>query len=145
MGMDLRAARKAKEIKEAKASASSRPPLQFPTPDHNEREDRPKAERFPEVIAIRCNAILYNTIQNAVTSQHTAQDFTYSSPSDFIRASLQAYKDGMPLTELDEKGPKISSTMRVDQETKAFFSALPDRSRSKILERAIRTFMKNHK
>lgn len=144
MGMDLRAARKAKELKEAKAS-SSRPLLQFPTSDHDGREDRLKAERFPEVIAIRCNTILYSTIQNAIISQHTAQDFTYSSPSDFMRASLQAYKDGMPLTELDQKGPKISSTVRVDQETKEFFSSLPDRSRSKILERAIRTFMKNHK
>lgn len=138
MGMDLRAAKKAKELKETKVS--SRPPLQFPTPG---REAKP--DRFPELIAIRCNTILYNTIQNAIASQHAAQDFTYSSPSDFIRVSLQAYKDGMPLTELDQKGPKISSTIRVDEETKAFFRSLPDRSRSKILERAIRTFMKNHK
>jgi hypothetical protein len=41
-----------------------------------------------------------------IRSSHAAQDFTYPSLADFIRAALQAYKDGMVLTELDQNGPK---------------------------------------
>ena len=78
-----------------------------------------------------------------LTAAHTVEDFTYVSVSDFIRAALLAYQDGMPLTELDKKGePKISTTIRVDGELKAFYRSLPDRLRSQLVERAIRTFLK---
>ncbi len=89
------------------------------------------------------NAILYNTIQNIISSLHTSQDFTYVSASDFIRKALLSYKDGMELTELDEKGDKINTSIRVDQDFKDFYSNLPDRMRSKLIERSIRTYMKN--
>jgi hypothetical protein len=75
-------------------------------------------------------------------SAHTAQDFTYTSIADYIRAALVAYKDGMVLTELDQHGPKMETSLRVDKELWLFYKTLPDRMRSKILERAIRTFMK---
>ena len=98
---------------------------------------------YDESLSIRCNALLYNTIQNMLTAAHTVEDFTYVSVSDFIRAALLAYQDGMPLTELDKKGePKISTTVRVDRELKAFYRSLPDRLRSQLVERAIRTFIK---
>jgi hypothetical protein len=80
-----------------------------------------------------------------IAASHAAQDFTYVSPSDFIRASLQAYREGMPLTELEESGEKIGTTIRVDSTTKAFYSSLPNRMRTRILERAIRTFIKQHR
>ncbi len=88
------------------------------------------------------NAILYNTIQNIISSLHTSQDFAYVSTSDFIRKALISYKDGMELTELDEKGEKINTSIRVDQGLKDFYSNLPDRMRSKLIERSIRTHIK---
>ncbi len=141
--MEIRARKKAADLKEVKKAGSRPPVIQLPRARGGREDRQEEVERFSAVIAIRCNTMLYNTIQNAVTASQTAQDFTYSSPSDYIRAALQAHRDGMVLTELDEKGPKMSTTLRVDQETKEFYSSLPDRSRSKILERAIRTFMKN--
>jgi hypothetical protein len=101
-----------------------------------------REEAYREVLNIRLNALLYNTIQNMVTASHTAQDFTYASPADFIRAALLAYRDGQSLTELEGKGEKITTTIRVDRATKEFYASLPDRLRSKLLERAIRTFLK---
>ena len=69
-------------------------------------------------------------------------DFTFASLADFIRAALKAYKDGMVLTELDRGGPKLETSLRVDRELWLFYKALPSRLRAKILERVIRTFMK---
>jgi hypothetical protein len=77
-----------------------------------------------------------------IRSSHTAHDFTYASLADFIRAALKAYKDGMVLTELDRGGPKLETSLRVDRELWLFYKALPSRLRAKILERVIRTFMK---
>jgi hypothetical protein len=77
-----------------------------------------------------------------IRSSHTAQDFTYASPADFIRTALKAYKDGMVLTELDQDGPKLETSIRVDQELWLFYKSLPSRVRGKILDRVIRTFMK---
>lgn len=101
------------------------------------------AKRKNTTLNFQINTILYNTIQNIINSLHTAQDFTYVSASDFIRKALSAYKDGMELTELDEKGEKINTSIRVDQSLKDFYSNLPDRMRSKLIERSIRTFIKN--
>jgi hypothetical protein len=93
-------------------------------------------------ITVRYGTLLYDTLQNMIRSSHTAQDFTYTSPADFIRAALRAYKDGMVLTELDQSGPKLETSLRVDRELWLFYKSLPGRMRSKILERVIRTFMK---
>jgi predicted transcriptional regulator len=48
----------------------------------------------------------------------------------------------MVLTELDQKGEKTALTIRTDPDLKHFYTSLPDRLRTKILERAIRTYMK---
>jgi uncharacterized protein (DUF4415 family) len=93
-------------------------------------------------ITVRYDTLLYDTLQNMVLSSHTAQDFTYTSIADFIRAALRAHKDGMILTELDRNGPKTETSIRVDQDLWLFYKSLPRRMRTKILERAIRTFMK---
>lgn len=105
----------------------------------------PKNGQFQYMIAIRCNSMLYNTIQNMLTASHASQDFTYTSVTDFVRRALEAYRDGMVLTELDEKGEKMFTTMRVDRVTRDFYRSLPDRMRVKILERAIRTFLKQQR
>ena len=104
-----------------------------------------KTGQFQYMIAIRCNSMLYNTIQNMLTASHASQDFTYTSVTDFIRHSLEAYREGMVLTELEEKGEKMFTTMRVDRVTRDFYRSLPDRMRVKILERAIRTFLKQQR
>ena len=93
-------------------------------------------------ITVRYDTLLYDTLQNMILSSHTAQDFTYTSIADFIRAALRAYKDGMVLTELDRNRPKTETSIRVDQDLWTFYKSLPRRMRTKILERAIRTFMK---
>ncbi len=105
-------------------------------------ETKPEKSKS-STLNFQINAILYNTIQNIISSLHTSQDFTYVSASDFIRKALLSYKDGMELTELDEKGDKINTSIRVDQDFKDFYSNLPDRMRSKLIERSIRTYIKN--
>ena len=49
----------------------------------------------------------------------------------------------MELTELDEKGALINTSLRVDQSLKDFYSNLPDRMRSKLIERSMRTYIEN--
>lgn len=77
-----------------------------------------------------------------LAASHAAQDFTHTSVADVIRAALGAYRGGMSLTELEEKGEKLTTTVRVDRVTKDFYSSLPGRMRTRILERAIRSFLK---
>ncbi|MCP5004710.1 MAG: hypothetical protein GY941_12345 [Planctomycetes bacterium] len=105
-------------------------------------EAKPKKNKNA-TLTFQINAILYNTVQNIISSLHTSQDFTYVSATDFIRKALASYKDGMELTELDVKGEKINTSIRVDQDLKDFYSNLPDRMRSKLFERSIRTYIKN--
>jgi hypothetical protein len=105
---------------------------------------RPEQEVARYSITVRYDTLLYDTLQQMIRSAHTAQDFIYPSLADFIRAALRAYQAGMVLTELDQSGPKTETTLRVDRELWHFYKALPSRMRAKILERVIRTFMKQH-
>jgi len=98
---------------------------------------------YTHSLSIRCNALLYSTIQNWLAVAHTAQDFTYTSVADVIRAALEAYRNGLVLTELDEQGECKQTTIRVTKTQAEFYQSLPSQLRRKILERAIRTFMKN--
>jgi uncharacterized protein (DUF4415 family) len=115
------------------------PPSAGPMPEGARQAARETARHS---ITVRYDTLLYDTLQNMILSSHTAQDFTYTSIADFIRAALRAYKDGMVLTELDRSGPKTETSIRVDQDLWLFYKSLPRRMRTKILERAIRTFMK---
>jgi hypothetical protein len=130
--MKLKATKK-QQSKKPKTKNSPAPALVETKPEKNKSS----------TLNFQINAILYNTIQNIISSLHTSQDFTYVSSSDFIRKALLSYKDGMGLTELDEKGDKINTSIRVDQDFKDFYSNLPDRMRSKLIERSIRTYIKN--
>jgi hypothetical protein len=115
------------------------PPSAVPVAEGASQAERDTA-RHP--ITVRYDTLLYDTVQNIILSSHMVQDFTYTSIADFIRAALRAYKDGMVLTELDRNGPKTETSIRVDQDLWLFYKSLPRRMRTKILERAIRTFMK---
>ena len=105
--------------------------------------DETGARRFPYSIAIRYSTNLYSTVHNMIESAHIVQDFTYLSPSDFVRAALRAYKEGMVLTEISAGGTKRETKLRVDDELYRFYQSLPKGIRSKLLERAIRTLIKN--
>src|SRR5262245_35513387 len=129
--MELRARNKRKEILSPLAAA--------PVTAGDNRAEK-DTSRYS--ITVRYDTLLYDTLQNMIRSAHTAQDFTYTSIADFIRAALRAYKDGMVLTELEHKGPKTETSLRVDRDLSLFYNSLPSRMRAKILERVIRTFMK---
>jgi hypothetical protein len=135
--MDLRAARLVKQGGEKKDSSANPPSAAVA-----ERKLSREKGRQRYSLRVRYDTILYDTLQNMIRSSHAAQDFTYPSLADFIRAALQAYKDGMILTELDQNGPKVETSLRVDRELWQFYKSLPDRMRPKILERVIRTFVK---
>jgi hypothetical protein len=131
--MELRARSKRKEILGPLATA----PVTVTA-----GEERVEKDTSRYSIAVRYDTLLYDTLQNMIRSAHTAQDFTYTSLADFIRAALRAYKDGMVLTELDQNGSKMETSLRVERDLWLFYKSLPGRMRSKILERAIRTFMR---
>jgi hypothetical protein len=136
--MELRA----KDINR-KAPRKGRGPATPPAaPSIRAVEETASRESAHHSITVRYDTFLYDTLQNMIRSSHTAHDFTYASLADFIRAALKAYKDGMVLTELDRGGPKLETSLRVDRELWLFYKALPSRLRAKILERVIRTFMK---
>ncbi len=98
---------------------------------------------YEHSITIQCNALLYNTLQNTIQAQHTGNDFTYTSVTDLIRAALLAYQSGMELTEIEQPGKKKQTSIRVDDSLYKFYKSLPNQLRTKILEKAIRTFIKN--
>jgi hypothetical protein len=127
------------ELKARKKAAASR---KQSAPRQRRRDPQPKPDSYPYLLTIRCNTLLYNTLQNMLSSAHTAQDFTFTSVADVIRAALAKYQQGMRLTEMDEPGEKLMTTVRVDRGTRDFYASLPARLRTKILERALRTFLK---
>jgi hypothetical protein len=98
---------------------------------------------YEHPITIQCNALLYNTLQNKIKALHTGNDFSYTSVTDIIRAALVAYQSGMELTELEQGGKKKQTSIRVDTSLYKFYKSLPKQMRTKIIERAIRTFLKN--
>ncbi len=98
---------------------------------------------YEHSITIQCNTLLYNTLQNKIKALHTGNDFTYTSVTDLIRAALKAYQSGMELTELEQPGKKKQTSIRVDDSLYKFYKSLPNQLRTKILEKAIRTFIKN--
>jgi hypothetical protein len=136
--MDLRAAKRVRPGSEKKDNTAN-PPMTAVA----ERKLGKERGGQSYSVRVRYDTILYDTLQNMIHSSHAAQDFTYPSLADFIRAALQAYKDGMVLTELDQNGPKVETSLRVDRELWQFYKSLPERMRPKILERVIRTFVKH--
>ena len=130
--MDLRAKKKTQKKPTTQPINSPVKPAQ-PEP--------PKS--YEHFITIQCNALLYSTLQNTIKAQHTGNDFTYTSVTDLIRAALLAYQSGMELTEIELPGKKKQTSIRVDDSLYKFYKSLPNQLRTKILEKAIRTYIKN--
>lgn len=133
--MKLRATDKASNAKNPQQSVSS--------PATEQKPDASQSDTLTQTLQIRCNTLLYTTLQNMIASMHTAGDFSYTSVADVIRAAIQAYKDGMTLTEQAESGSKKATTVRVTDELADFYESWPNRMRTTILERAIRSHIKN--
>ncbi|MEM9447252.1 MAG: hypothetical protein AAGA75_01795 [Cyanobacteria bacterium P01_E01_bin.6] len=93
-------------------------------------------------IPIQCNTLLYTTLHNMVNASHAAGDFRYTSVADVVREAIRSHKEGMPLTELAEKGRKRPTSIRVDQELLSHYNSWPKRLRTQILERVIRSYLK---
>ncbi len=89
--MDL-TARKKNQKKEVELQVAKEPSQS----SHPEVQDT-----YTHTIQMQCNTLLYTTLQNMIKSMQTANDFSYTSVADVIRASVQAYKNGMELTELE--------------------------------------------
>jgi hypothetical protein len=102
-----------------------------------------KKQAYTELIQIQVNTLLYDTLQNMVNVSITGQDFSFTSVTDFIRAALEAYKNGMKLIEQDQPGDRKQTSMRVTKELHEFYKTIPNRLKRTVLERAIRTFIKN--
>jgi hypothetical protein len=134
--MELRAARLVKQGGAQTESAA-------PPPAGAARTVEQAKGRQSYSVRVRYDTILYDTLQNMIRSAHAAQDFTYPAVADFIRAALQAYKAGMVLTELEQHGPKVETSLRMDRELWQFYKSWPERMRPKILDRVLRTFVKH--
>ncbi len=132
--MDLKARKKRKKIEVESIKSSVKEVVK--------QSSQPEPKSYTHPITIQCNTLLYTTMQNMVKAMHTANDFTYTSVTDVIRAAIKAYQEGMELTELDEKGKKKQTSIRLEEDTYNFYKELPDQMRTKIIERAIRTFLK---
>ncbi|MEO1669904.1 MAG: hypothetical protein AAFR77_03815 [Cyanobacteria bacterium J06631_2] len=115
----------------------------LPTPAPIETASDESANTYEHSITIQCNTLLYTTLQNTVKALHTGNDFTYTSVTDIIRAALKAYQEGMELTEIDQSGKKKQTSIRVDNSLYKFYKSLPNQLRTKIIEKAIRTHIKN--
>lgn len=101
------------------------------------------SDTYEHSITIQCDTLLYTTLQNTVTALHTGNDFTYTSVTDIIRAALKAYQEGMELTEIERSGKKKQTSIRVDDSLYKFYKSLPNQLRTKIIEKVIRTYLKN--
>ena len=101
-------------------------------------------EALEKSIQIQCNTILYDTMQNMITSAHTAGDYSFGSVADVIRNAIAEYKDGMQLTEVAKVGEaKTTTTLRISASMHTFYKSWKTRLRSQILERVIRTYLKS--
>ena len=144
--MEIRAAKKLKEKKEVVEKTNTATKVLDRPQKKEERVFMPvsdlRKDRQDYSINLAINTLLYNTMQNIISSSHTANDFTFLSVTDVIRKAIEEYKNGMELTEIDEKGPKTATTIRINEELKKFYDELPNRLRRKIIERAIRTYIK---
>jgi len=102
--MDLKARKKQKK-KEIKS-------VEVPVKEVVKKTSAAESKSYAHSITIQCNTLLYTTMQNMIKAMHTANDFTYTSVTDVIRAAIRAYQKGMELTELDQKGKKKQTSIR---------------------------------
>ena len=94
-------------------------------------------------ITVRLSTMLIDTLRNIITSNKTGGNFEYTSVSDLLRKSLEAYKNGMSLIAQRTKDEKKETSFRVSKELKEFYLSLPENAKSEIIERAAYTYIKH--
>ena len=119
------------------------PPQKQVEPSPTPKPVRETTSTLDESIQIQCNTLLYNTLQNMLASAHAAGDFTHTSVAEIIRTAMRAHQEGLPLSEMVEKGKKKQTTIRLDRDLFDHYKSWPSRLRTQILERVIRTYIKS--
>ncbi len=97
---------------------------------------------FSEMIQIGVERKLDAFLENMITSAINGGDYRYGSTSDLIREALDDLRNGVPVTEPASTDPKKIRTIRVTAVAKAFWQTLPRGHRRALLDRAIRTKLK---
>ena len=100
------------------------------------------------VVALRINALLYNTLQNYLSAMHNVSDYTFTSVSDILRHILSQIQHGESqnkgVMRFDDKR-YVDVTIRVTEQQKIFWSSLPNRLKRTIMEKAIIEFAQKNK
>lgn len=94
---------------------------------------------YPHDLSVRIDVLLYEVVDNFVTSANIGGDYSFTSAADFIRAAIRDHAGGKKLEAKAEGKKKKRMTLRVDDAVKAHYEGLPRGKRTEILERAIRT------
>ena len=99
----------------------------------------------PTKITFALNASLCQQAENFLESQRTQFNFTYSSLSELIRKSLQAYQEGViepNLTQRDKHAPKKEVSIRFfNTDLLNFYYSLPYTQRTALIEQSLREFL----
>ena len=95
----------------------------------------------PRRINPTVSAAVIAEAQNALEAAQTSGDYRYQSVGDLIRAALEAYSDGLRLTQQARSGRKKRHTVELPPELFEQYMRLPSRSRGVIVERALLSFL----
>ncbi len=116
--------------------------------DHDAERGDPVPQARPSVVAGKphrvnptVSAAVIAEAQNALEAAHTSGDYRYQSVSDLIRSALEAYGDGLRLTQQARSGRKKRHTIELPPELFEQYLRLPSRSRGVIVERALLSFL----
>ena len=83
---------------------------------------------------------LYQTITEAIQSAKLGENFHYANVSDFIRAALTDYKEGMTLTAAPQAPRHFKDTsVCLPASLRDFWRSLPRLQHWEILDRVLRT------
>jgi hypothetical protein len=96
-------------------------------------------------ITFALNADLCQQAENMLEAQWTQFDYTYSSLSELIRKSLEAYQEGgigINTTERDKHAPKREVSVRFfNTDLLNFYYSLPYSQRTAIIEESLRGYL----
>lgn len=112
---------------------------------HRSYEEIDKKSRN-QIISLRINTTLYNTLQNYLLGMHNVSDYTFNSISDILRFIVEKLMISGPINThkyIQKNDDCIELSIRVTQDHKKYWKTLPNRSKRKIMEKAICVFIEN--
>lgn len=132
-------------ISDVQRSLVERPPSpaptkvkRAPTPKRSHKKSGRSLSRTYH-LTIEVDAVLLQTIREAVQSAKLSEDLHYTNVSDFIRKALIDYKNGMKLTAAPRKRGRGQTSIFFPASLRDFWESLPARLRYEILDRVLRT------